>query len=208
MDEYQDLLIDLANLAQGGGPSSTWIQDGVFNHYTIEELLQRRDELRLLWHAASRPIVPKESTSTGIRLPLSKTSRVLFMDWRTYAFDQPIEAYICECWLVEGGRQWLGGERTRKTDTLWAVTWESDRHEIHPRFDSLPTILAWACVRYAEHLAICQNLQCQNRYFLLRRHDQKYCSTECGNPSRKAARRKWWHEKGKRNRSRPDKRRN
>jgi hypothetical protein len=87
--------------------------------------------------------------------------------------------FICE--------HWLRGDRNGGL----CIHWSSRQIKANPTF--LGTVLAIACVYHSPYLRICRNSDCRARYFIAARKDQKYCSPECAEPAKLAAKRKWWN---------------
>ncbi|HXE90486.1 MAG TPA: hypothetical protein VNK82_05920 [Terriglobales bacterium] len=48
----------------------------------------------------------------------------------------------------------------------------------------------------------CANPECPAPYFFRRKKGQRYCSAKCSGPAKSAAKRRWWHEVGKKLRAR------
>jgi hypothetical protein len=151
--------------------------DKLYKRYSDEELLKRRDELRFLWHKLTpqRPFTRIED----LFQPTDDTER-LEKDYQySTAPDRGIglPQYICEHWL----RADRDGLR---------IHWPSRQVKANPT--SLPTVLAIAALHHSPYLRICRNGDCSARYFIAARKDQKYCSPECAEPAKLAAKRKWW----------------
>jgi hypothetical protein len=172
------LLSDLVLLDRGsmGRFRKRW--DKLYKRYSDEELRKRRDELRFLWHrvAPHRPFTCMED----LFQPTDATER-LEKDYEySSAPDRGIwlPQFICEYWL-----------RAEK-DGL-RIDWRSRQIKANPV--SLPTVLAIGCLYHSPYLTICGKSDCAARYFIAVRRDQKYCSPECAEPAKLAAKRKWWN---------------
>ena len=119
--------------------------------------------------------------------PIPTGANELHDDWIDHLAKAPqqfqvsLEEFICEHWLhLEKGRGWV-------------VRWRSDQKGIFARRSTLPAVLIYGCLTYADRLFICRNHECPAPYFIASRLDQKYCSNICAGPAKKAAKLKWWH---------------
>lgn len=178
----EQLLADLANLNEGsiGRFRKRWKKS--YEHYSDRVLLQRRDELRMLWESRGRRI-----SFDGVgEIPLvevKKSTQKLYEYWEraTVGTGEPLEKFICDYWLCEEPQS-------------FHVRWTRTEKRIFANPKCLPAVLAWGCVYNADYLVFCRNESCPATYFLANRRDQKYCSAECAKPAKKAAKLKWWHE--------------
>lgn len=172
------LLSDLVLLDNGslGRFRKRW--NKLYRRYSDVELLKRRDELRYFWHEVtpSRPFTRVEDL-----LGHTEHTERLQNDYDySCAPDRGVRLpqFICEYWL------------RNERDGVY-VDWQT--RQIKARPASLPTVLAVGCLYHARYFRICLNSDCRARYFIAARQDQKYCSLECSEPSRLAAKLKWWH---------------
>ena len=202
----KDLLIELANLRDDGLGRfhGKWKQ--LYAFYRDEDVLTRRDELRLLWihrffeatHSGwglelplDKPIPKRryevlyrqwrELHPNAVELPLTERNRSLYDQWVNYRYDESLEKWICDHWLS------LKGLR-------FEVEWSENRKAIVTRGRRLPPTLVNACVHFASRFGFCRNPSCPAPYFFASRRDQLYCSNACAGPAKKAAKLKWWHE--------------
>lgn len=53
----------------------------------------------------------------------------------------------------------------------------------------------------AHKVRCCANPECPARYFLTTKKGQRYCSSLCSAPAQKEAKRRWWNERGSKQRS-------
>ena len=137
-------------------------------------LLQRRDELRMLW--------PKYTFLGRLRVrEIYVSERTENLDELCEKFSKPREEVICNYWLEQEKEGYI-------------VFWGRKKKKIQPNPTSLPTVLASLCVYYAERLCYCENSSCPAPYFVARRRDQKYCSADCAGPAKRAAKLKWWRK--------------
>jgi hypothetical protein len=172
------LLSDLALLDHGsmGRFRKRW--DNLYRRYSDVELLERRDELRYLWHQLTphRPFTRIEDLfhHTDDTERLEKDYEYSSAPDRGIRLPQ----FICEHWL------------RKERDGIY-MDWKTRKIKARPV--SLPTVLAIACLNNSPHLKICSNKDCRARYFVAARKDQKFCSPECAEPARLAAKRKWWN---------------
>lgn len=54
-----------------------------------------------------------------------------------------------------------------------------------------------ALMEWADLLKFCANEDCQARYFIATRRDQKYCCSDCAEAVDRASKRRWWEKTGK-----------
>jgi hypothetical protein len=157
----------------------------VYQRYSDEALLKIANELRLLWvHVA--PSRPRFSRIESLFRHTTNTEQLeKDYDWSA-APDRSVglPQFICERWL-----------RTDKNGIV--IHWRSRQIKASPT--SLTTVLAASCLHHWPYFRICMNSDCKNRYFIAARKDQKYCSPECAEPAKLAAKLKWWHENRGRN---------
>ncbi len=173
-----ELLADLA-LADSnslGAFRKRW--NKFYRRYSDVELLKRRDELRYFWHQVtpSRPFTRMEDLfrHTEDTERLEKDYEYSGAPERSIQLPQ----FICEYWL------------RRERDGVY-IDWRAKQIKARPA--SLPTVLAIGCLYHAPYFRICPSRDCQGRYFIAARKDQKYCSPECAEPAKLAAKRKWWN---------------
>jgi hypothetical protein len=177
------LLADLANLEEDRMERFRQRWDVFYSRYTDEELLTRRDELRMLWTRRFFRLPADCSdaefeNATG--LYLSRRTVQIYENWRASP-PEPLEQFICDHWL-------------RLDKSPFLVVWSSKEKRLKPNPRCLPSVLAVATLLHAAKLRVCRNLDCPGRYFLGVRSDQKYCSTDCALPAVRAAKRKWWNK--------------
>jgi hypothetical protein len=181
------LLRELANLRDDGIGRFRRKWNRFYERLSGNELLQRRDELRLLWSAPFSTIDLNEPGGLVKSMHLQLTGRTEAIEeaWKHSPRD-PLEKIVCDHWLHQAKHP-------------WTVEWgKQKRFLAHPY--SLPAVLALACVRHSERFGICRNNRCPARYFFARRRDQRFCSPECAWPAQKAAKLRWWNEHGSRTR--------
>jgi len=182
------LLRDLANLREDGFGRFRRRWNQFYRHLSNDELLRRRDELRLLWVAPFSKIDFKNPDGLAASVPLQVTGRTeAIMEAAKHSPSDPPEKIVCDHWL-------------HQAKYPWTVEWgKRKRFLAHPY--SLPAVLALACVRHSDRFGICRNDQCAAPYFFRRRRDQRFCSQDCAWPAQKAAKLRWWNKQGRRNRS-------
>ncbi len=160
------LLQDLANMPDSGFHNfqANW---GIRFDYSRKALLQRRDELRLLWQVES-----------GANITLtSRTKRLREQMWREVG--RPTEfAWICNHWF------------RLERQIIQVVENKKGLARIVLNDHSLPAVLAVACVRFRELMKVCGTCE---RFFIAKRRDAKYCSTACAKPAKREAKLRWWH---------------
>jgi hypothetical protein len=174
----ESLLADLVLLDDGsmGRFRKRW--EKFYRRYSDEKLMMRRDELRFLWHelAPHRPF-----TRTEDLFRHTEDTERLEKDYEYSGAPErgiQLPQFICEHWL-------------RKEKDGIRIHWPSRQIKANPV--SLSTVLAIGCLYHAPYLRICPNSDCRARYFIATRKDQKYCSPECAEPAKLAAKRKWWN---------------
>ncbi len=171
--ETQELLTDLANVRDDAVRSFRAKWWHLYHHrvfHSDERLLERRDELRLLWLNVSELPSPPE---------VPPRAKGLFEDWSDE--HDTLEEHICKHWLNLPGSKWM-------------VEWTKSSRRITPNPSFLPGRLAFGCVEYGDRLAYCWNPECAARFFIGDRKGRKYCSPACAEPAKRAAKRKWWQE--------------
>lgn len=62
--------------------------------------------------------------------------------------------------------------------------------EIQPDLNSPLALLAYCAHLYSRRMKICANSDCQASYFVARRADQLYCSTDCAAPAKRESKRR------------------
>jgi hypothetical protein len=182
------LVIDLANLRDDGVGRfhKTW--NRLYGRLGENELLRRRDELRLLWTAPFSKIDLNKPDGLVESMHLGLTDRTEAVEeaWNHSPRD-PLEKIVCDHWL-------------RQAKHPWTVEWgKRQRFLAHPF--SLPAVLVLACVRHSDRFGICGNDRCAAPYFFRRRRDQLFCSQDCAWPAKKAAKLRWWNKHRRGNRS-------
>src|SRR5215472_4025296 len=135
--------------------------------YSSIHLANYRDELRALWYPAA----------TGIPHYLFER----FEEWREDRPNAEPGEMICNGWLTH-------------SDMRLFVVWERNRRELIPGPADLPAHLAYGCLLFGDRMRYCRNPMCATRYFVRSRRGQKYCSSDCAWPAKRAAKRKWWRE--------------
>jgi hypothetical protein len=177
----EDLLYELANLHDDAVPKFRKKWDKVFKRYTRDELLARRDELKLLWtsHHAHLETVTAKSWNNVVFPRVTPRTEALHSYWEN-AYDGTLEQCICD--------HWISLERNG-----WRAVWTTKEKALKANPRSLPSVLAWSCIN-TDRLGFCRNAKCGAPFFLARRADQLFCTTECAWPAQKAAKLKWWHE--------------
>lgn len=207
----KELLLDLANLRDDGLAyfHKKWKQ--LYELYKDEDILARRDELRLLWThrlyqethrwedtkdmyskiPAGEPSDSrrsqemrrqwKESHPNAVELTLTARNEALYEEWGDLRYDESLEKWICDHWLS------LKGLR-------FEVEWNENRKAIVTSGRRLPSHLVQACMHLADRFGFCRNPSCPAPYILASRRDQLYCSNDCAGPAKKAAKLRWWHD--------------
>ena len=189
----KELLVDLANLRDDGLTRFRKKWKSLLQFYRGEDVLARRDELRLLWTVELWTYRIKQephrsfhqwrdSLPADFAVPLTEHNRSLYDEWVEIGEGLlgPLEQHICNHWLI------LKGVR-------FEVEWSENRKAVVATGRTLPPNLVRACVQVAKRFGYCRNLQCAAPYFLASRRDQLYCSSDCAWPAKKAAKLKWWH---------------
>ena len=187
-DRLRRLLVELASLR---ADSVDWFLRRWGDRYgqlSSEEVLRRRDELRVLWRFVARKRVRPQSI-IDVGFDFSEVDEVipdadypspppanLAQEWEAANSSRPLPEYIAEGWLHQG-------------EGL-CVLWEKRRLVPHPR--SLSAALAMAAWSYSRRLAVCWNPECPAPYFLASRNNQRYCSDGCTVVAKREAKRKWW----------------
>ena len=197
-----EVLVELANMRDDGITRFRKKWGYLYRNYRLysnENLLKRRDELRLIWEhgirfeLANLPINLDSPSGTPLmwedetKFPqVSQHAGLLHDDFIEHLAEAPqefqvgLEEYICEHWLhLEKGRGWV-------------IRWRADQKGVMPRRSTLPAVLIFGCLTYADRLTFCRNQECPASYFLAKRRDQKYCSDICATPAKRAAKRDWW----------------
>jgi hypothetical protein len=171
--DAKDLLLDLANMAEDKIEvfRARWWKLYHNPHlYSDEQLLTRRDELRLLWlNVAELPSPPQ----------IPERAKALFESW--ISTEKTLEEHICDHWLDQPGRQLV-------------TEWNKTRRQISPNPAFLSAMLVSGCLEFGDRFAFCWNPDCPKPYFIGDRKKRKYCSPKCAKPAQRAAKRKWWHE--------------
>lgn len=212
----EELLFDLANLPEKGvsGFRKRW--DWQYSRYSDEEILTRRDELRLFWThrlwehphqdwLLEMPLaISKQERdrlydawyadhSDAFRPTLPKRTKKLYANWEEDCLRKEsslpygeVNPSTLEETICE---HWLKLE-----PVWWRVLWEKRTRTIGIQPKCLPAMLAATCLRVVEELGFCRNPKCSRRYFFLQRRDQLYCSSECAKPARRASKLRWWRE--------------
>ena len=140
-----------------------------YGRYSDEELLTLRDELRALWRYQAERCAEFTTRTRKIHETYERVPEL------------PLQKIICEHWL-------------RYERLPFEVTWTKQQKRIRANPQCLPAVLAWACVLHARNLKFCKNPDCECRFYLASRKDQKFCSAECAAPAKRAAKRRWWSE--------------
>jgi len=168
------VLLERANI---GVFRRNWNQ--LYRRYSDLMLLEIANELRLLWwHAA--PSRPPFSRIENLFKHTAGTEQ-LENDYENSGAPErkiALPQFICERWLQ------------REKNGI-VISCRSGQVRANP--SCLPTVLAVTSLNNRLYLRICMNKDCANRYFIAARKDQRYCSPECAEPSRLAAKLKWWH---------------
>lgn len=176
------LLCELANLQEDSISRFRQMWGKYYKRCEDRDLLQRRDELRMLW-ARRSSYLKREFTEkdweNAIKVPITKSTLTLY-EVCELRYPDPLEQVVCEHWLRQKGQR-------------WNVTWRphDKRMSADPRF--LPAVLALGCLHFADRLCVCRNPECPARFFIGNRSDRKYCSDECARPAKRAAKLDWWH---------------
>ncbi len=171
--QLAETLSDLANMRDDGYGHflKRWGEFYSERFYPPDELVLRRDELRLLWN-----------TANGIKTVPAK-ARHLVEAWVTgNEVLGTLNEFICS--------QWLAAEGTRAL----TIRWNRQERSIHASRYCLPGVLMMGCLLYSERLRICGNPQCLTSYYIASRKTQRYCSNECAAPAKREAKRRWWKE--------------
>jgi hypothetical protein len=171
----------LANLRDDG--LSHFRQICGYKRYTDNELLLRRDELRILWAKRSSYLkrnFTEEDWESAIGVPVTRRTMAL-CEVGELRHPDPLEQVICEHWLRQKGQ-------------LWDVTWTAREKRMKANSKCLPAVLALGCLHFADRLCVCRNPDCPARFFIGTRSDRKYCSDECARPAKRAAKLNWWHK--------------
>jgi hypothetical protein len=183
------LLFDLANMRDDGGIAPfrrKW--DRFYAGVSDDELLMRRDELRLLWRPRfSRLDELLEHLETKGSAVIDRSAGLREFAADTYPAE-PVEKIVCGHWLKQAKDPWI-------------VKWSRNQRQLGANPRILPAVLALACIRHADRFGFCRNPRCPAPYFFIRRRDQRYCSADCAGPAKKEAKLRWWH-KHKRTKSR------
>jgi hypothetical protein len=177
--ETARLLTDLANLRDDGIGRfrKNWGKFYDPDRYVDEVLLDRRDELRMLWTKRFSRFSPTDKRES-IGVLVTNRSEHIYEIWKARPYE-PLQQFICE--------HWLGLDRDS-----WLVYWGRMKKRIWANPRSLSAVLAWACVHHADYLSVCENSECSAPYYIATRCDQKFCSTECASPSQRASKLDWW----------------
>ena len=179
-----ELLADLANVPDK--KVEEFRRKWLFELYSNEQIIEKRERLRLLWWFCARSKPPniegyRERFKTQ-KMPtgLSSLEHLMQLGLGEMIKSDPIAELFCEEWLAE-------------EDVKWFVEW-SERRFI-PKEWRLPAILAIGCMLHADKFAYCWNDECSTPHFIIsKRGDQKYCSERCSWPSKRGAKLKWWRE--------------
>jgi hypothetical protein len=178
------LLMELANLREDRVTEfkKTW----GFTRYNNAQILDKRDQLRLLWLDCLHLNLPSIGAKHEELLHKEANLSIEIYPWQpedgVVVEPESIPEQMCEAWLQE---EQVG----------WNVDWPGRR--IFPSHWHLPVILAVGCIDLSEHFAYCWNPDCSAPYFISRRNDQRYCSDQCAWPAKKAAKRKWKARQGR-----------
>ena len=201
----RELLLALANLRDDGLAYFGKKWKHLYELSRNEDVLARRDELRLLWthrlfqatHSdcgLELPLKPipkarydrlyqqwRSSHPNAVDLPLSDRNRSPYDEWQDHRYDESLEKWICDHWL-------------RLKGVRFEVEWNKNRKAIVTSGRRLPPHLVVTCIQFGDRFGFCRNQACPAPYFLASRRDQIYCSNACAWPAKKAAKLKWWHE--------------
>ena len=168
-----ELLREAANLREDGIGRFRQHYAPYFNHYEEQELLLLRDELRALW-------------THGRKMP-----QPLSIAWKQLSHDlerEPekydpltLREFICT--------RWLG-----RTHGGILVYWQGRTRQLEPDPFELPALLTYCSLLCGDMLRVCRNRDCPAPYFVASRRDQRYCSTECAAPAKRAAKLRSWHK--------------
>ena len=181
------LLAELANMTddQASYFRRRWRQfsAGIWDQKTRwrnndEELLQYRDELRLLW---AGPVEKHGDFQARVIVPTKRTVKIVKGEQHN-PIVRPREEAILDAWL-----------RRMPTNQL-VFKWQPRFKGIRPNPRNLGVVLAFACVEHADYLRYCRNPECDMPFFIADKKDQKYCSDSCAAYGRKEAKRRWWKE--------------
>ena len=206
--DARKLFCDLANMDDDGVSRfrNKWGHLYSRRRYTNEDLLQRRDELRLLWRDHVLQMVVNKVIRGGedeseeqwlkdFKSWVSDHTKSLYLKWVTEPDQlsrEPLGQFICEYWL-------------RLEQPAWVVVWEPRRKGFQANLPRLPAALASLCIRFADRMGFCRNPDCPAPYFLTRRSDQRFCTPDCAVHGQREAKRRWWHKQKKVSGSKPKK---
>ena len=222
----EDILISLANLPDKGLARFREKWRRWYSRYSSEEILTRRDELRLFWthRLWEYPEEPYEHPDSDLSKQTLRREQLERRRRRDEWYAQHPEAVrpmvpkrakkIYDNWgdVVENEftrgfgeprppelEQAICEHWLKQEPMWWGVAWEKNKGTIRVQLRCLPAMLAWTCIRVADRMGVCRNPKCRTRYFFVRRKDQRYCSHECARPSKRASQLRWWREnRGKR----------
>ena len=131
-----------------------------------------------------------ESTRKSWLIPLRETLRVL---WRTP--DRKTKQWglfrISQDFFLQGDPNAIhrpGGQGGSDFLLSWKPPTRTERFVL--------ALMGWA-----DLLRYCDNEECPAPFFIATKRTQKYCSHECGKPSRRESKLRWWTQKGRHLRS-------
>jgi len=102
--------------------------------------------------------------------------------------------------------EWLNHSCMNRQQT-WGVASNADgTYSVEPRYNILPLTLALAASRWQAKMAVCENPDCLQKYFLKGRRTQRFCDREvCAAYGQRQHKRNWWNENRKKLKTRRSK---
>lgn len=182
--ELKTLLLGFANASNADFIRSEWEprwwkSEVFFEEYSNEQLINFRDELRMLWKSPrSTAEVPADGAPA-------------YAAWQNLKRDIPqmtLHEFVLNDWLEKD---------IHLNRPQWHVFWDKKGCVLSPAPLSLPSALVHAVMVFNRRLLYCRNKKCKAPYFIASKSDGLYCSPECAAPAKRAAKRKWWrHNRG------------
>ena len=144
-----DLLQRLANMNDVDIKAFHQKFSGLFDHYQDDELLKRRDELRLLWLEESGIMKELMKLPKNLDVPADDPKPPVWEDGKEFSVDTSRADWLIEDWYNHGAfahgmtmqeyvcRHWVQLDEGKG----WDVKWTSEERRIRASHNNLPKVL-------------------------------------------------------------------
>jgi len=175
------VLVDLANLQDQSALEWFWRKwRKEFRSETPQDVINLRDELRLLWQVFD-PEFPEFDYPQGF-IPEEIVNR--WLAWR----PSPEQS---EQWTAEGWTE----EDTKEHFPYVPYEFSFASRKLVPDTSSLRAMMVQGILEHWGYFKHCANSDCASPYFIAKRKDQTVCDAEiCKAEKQREHARKWWNE--------------